>query len=137
MSAAAAKKHRKIGYMEIFKEIISILFGTDNGNSLRALVILVAIDYVTGVCVAIRKHELSSEIGAKGIAGKVMIFALVALSNVADTCLQFDSTALGSITILFYCANESISIIENAGRMGVPLPKKLIRFMTKLQEKSD
>ena len=140
--------------MEYLHNFLDLLFGTNNQKNLYAIVLLVFLDYVTGVCVAIRTRKLSSSIGARGIAGKVMIFALVALSNVVDTYLLAlilgtgrnyrrmhssigVSNVLESVTILFYCTNEVISIMENAGRMGMPIPQKLVSILQKLKEKSD
>ena len=123
--------------MEYLHNFLDLLFGTNNQKNLYALVLLFFLDYVTGVCVAIRTRKLSSSIGARGIAGKVMIFALVALSNVVDTYLLATGNVLESVTILFYCTNEVISIMENAGRMGMPIPQKLVSILQKLKEKSD
>ena len=53
------------------------------------------------------------------------MFALVALSNIVDTYFLNSAGALEAVTILFYCANEAISILENACKMGIPVPKKL------------
>lgn len=122
--------------METLGKVINILFGDDNNRMLHALIILVVLDYITGVCVAILEHKLSSKIGAKGIAGKVMVFVLVALSNVADTYFLLDGNALETVTVIFYCANESISIVENAGKMGIPLPEKLRSVLEKLKDKN-
>lgn len=88
--------------METLGKVINILFGDDNNRMLHALIILVVLDYITGVCVAILERRLSSEIGAKGIAGKVMIFVLVALSNVADTYFLLDGNALETVTVISY-----------------------------------
>lgn len=92
---------------------------------LGALILLVCLDYVTGVCVAVREKKLSSKIGAKGIAKKIMIFAMVGVSVIVDGLLIGGGLSLSSATILFYCANELISICENAAKIGLPLPKKL------------
>ena len=92
---------------------------------LGALILLVCLDYITGVCVAVREKKLSSKIGAKGIAKTIKVFAMVGVSVIADGLLIGGGLSLSSVTILFYCANELISICENAARIGLPLPKKL------------
>lgn len=97
--------------MHIIRSVTAILFGTENCNILYALMILVSLDYLTGICLAIRKKELSSSIGAKGIANKVMIFVLVSLSNVVDTYFSITGSAIEAITIMFYCTNEAITIV--------------------------
>lgn len=106
-----------------------------------ALILLICIDYITGICVAVREKKLSSKIGAKGIATKIMIFAMVGVSVVVDCLLIGAGLALSSATILFYCSNELISICENAANIGLPLPKKLITclksFRKGLQQDDD
>ena len=79
---------------------------------------------------------MSSSIGAKGIANKVMIFVLVSLSNVVDTYFSITGSAIEAITIMFYCTNEAISIIENAVKMGIPLPAKLVSCMKAFKSKN-
>ena len=122
--------------MHIIRSVTAILFGTENCNILYALMILVSLDYLTGICLAIRKKELSSSIGAKGIANKVMIFVLVSLSNVVDTYFSITGSAIEAITIMVYCTNEAISIIENAVKMGIPLPAKLVSCMKAFKSKN-
>ena len=104
---------------------------------LDALILLVCLDYITGICVAVRERKLSSKIGSKGLATKVTIFAMVWLSVVVDQLLIGAELALSRITILFYCSNEMISICENAAKMGLPLPQKLTRHLQNLQEHLD
>lgn len=100
-----------------------------------AMIGLVVLDYITGLCVAVKEKKISSKIGMKGIARKVMIFALIALSVILDQFfLQSDGT-VSTATILFYCTNELISILENAKRMGVPLPEKLLLLLEQLKIK--
>ena len=99
------------------------LGGTD--GFLLALVTLVAIDYATGVIAAFATGELSSSVGFKGIARKVMIFALVGLANILDVHVLGEGGVLRTTTIFFYLANEGMSIVENAARIGLPVPDKL------------
>lgn len=102
---------------------------------LFALILIVCLDYITGICVAVKEKKLSSKIGFKGLATKVMIFAMVALTAVIDYLLIGEGSALCNLTILFYCANELISICENANNMGLPLPEKLVSFLKEFQGK--
>lgn len=104
-------------------------------KTLYALLILVALDYITGICVAIREKKISSKVGAKGIASKVMIFAMVSLSAIIDRFLIGDGSALCALTILFYCANEIFSIMENANKFGLPLPKQLTKFLEEFKDR--
>jgi len=79
-----------------------------------ALITFVAMDYVTGVLLAIINKKVSSEIGAKGISKKACIFILVALGNIIDRYIIGAGSTLRTMLIMFYLSNEGISIIENA-----------------------
>lgn len=122
--------------MHILGATISLLFGDHNRNILHALILLVSLDYITGICVAVRKKKLSSSIGMKGIANKVMVFALVSLSSIVDRYFLPAGTAIEAVTILFYCANETISILENAAKMGIPFPEKLSTYIRAFKDKN-
>lgn len=92
---------------------------------LGVLLAFVIIDYVTGLLAAGSEGKLSSAIGFKGIARKVVIFLLVAVAHLIDVALGGNNDIFRDATIFFYIANELISIIENAGRAGLPVPEKL------------
>ncbi len=111
------------------------LFGAFD-SLIYALIAFVAIDYITGVLVAIHNRTVSSEIGFKGISKKVMIFALVALGNIIDQNIISSGSSIRTMIIMFYLSNEGISIIENAGKIGLPLPQKLKAILRQLN-KSD
>lgn len=117
----------------ILTPIATALGGWD--MALQVLVALVIVDYITGVIVAIFEKKLSSEIGGKGIAKKVMIFALVYVACLVDKATG--SEVFRMLTILFYCANEGISVLENAGKLGVPYPKQLKDILIQLKQKND
>ncbi len=119
----------------LFLERISEQIPASTKKLLGALILFVCIDYMTGICAAIHTQKLSSKIGAKGLSTKVMIFAMVALTAIIDYLLIGDGSALCSITILFYCSNELISICENANQMGLPLPQKLVEFLKAFQSR--
>ena len=89
---------------------------------LYALLGLTTVDYISGVIAAYTSRELSSAKGFKGIAGKVMIFCLVGAANVVDKLIFGEADTLRTAVIFFYIANESLSIIENAIKLGVPIP---------------
>ena len=97
---------------------------------LTLLLWLITIDYVTGVICAIVHKKLDSEIGGKGIAKKVGMLAVVAISNLVGQHVGVD---IRTFVIGFYIANESLSIVENAGRMGAPVPKKLLDLLEQLK----
>lgn len=92
---------------------------------LYALVAFVAIDYLTGILLAIYEKKVSSDIGYKGICKKILIFALVALGNIIDKYIIGSGSTLRTMLIMFYLSNEGISILENTAKMGIPIPQKL------------
>ena len=106
---------------------------------INALIALVALDYVTGVICAAANKRLSSEIGFKGLIKKALIFALVAVAGVADKVIPATNQAIRAAVILFYIANEAISILENAAELGLPVPEKLkaVLIKTKGEDKAE
>jgi toxin secretion/phage lysis holin len=111
------------------------LFGGTDGF-LYALVAFVVIDYITGVMCAIIDKKLSSEIGAKGIFKKVLIFALVGIGHIVDHQIFGDGSVLRTAVIFFYLSNEGISIVENAGFIGLPVPQKLKDVLAQLNSQN-
>ena len=106
-----------------------------NDGLLYALIVFVVVDYITGVLCAVVEKNLASSIGFRGIFQKVMIFLLVGIANVLDTKILGAGAMLRSAVIFFYVANEGISIMENAGRMGLPVPEKLKGVFRQLHDK--
>ncbi|WP_088313030.1 phage holin family protein [Bacillus cereus] len=104
-------------------------------TTLKVLVIMAAIDYLTGVIAAGFNGELKSKVGFKGIAKKVVLFLLVAAATQADAIVGTNS-ALREVTIFFFIGNELLSLLENAGRMGIPLPSALTNAVEVLGGKS-
>jgi len=99
---------------------------------LKTLIYLAVADYITGVIVAIYKREISSKIGYKGICKKAMMFFIVALANFVDNAVGAE--IVRNITIVFYISNEGISILENADKMGVPVPQKIREVLKQFKE---
>ncbi len=104
---------------------------------LYALVAFVVTDYLTGLMAAAVEKKLSSETGFKGIFRKVLIFMLVGIGHILDTRVIGDGSVLRTAVIFFYISNEGISIIENAGRIGLPIPQKLKAVLEQLKTKGD
>ena len=103
-----------------------------------ALIVFVVVDYVTGVMAAVIEKKVSSEVGFKGISRKVVIFCLVGIAHILDTQVIQTGSVLRTAVIFFYLSNEGISTIENAARIGLPVPKKLVNVLEQLKEdKSD
>ena len=102
-----------------------------------ALIAFVAIDYLTGVMCAIDDCTLSSEVGFRGICRKMLIFCLVAIGHIIDSTVIQSGSTLRTAVIFFYLSNEGISILENAGHLGLPIPKKLKTILEQLDEEDD
>lgn len=116
--------------------IISFLFG-DMEGLMVALIALIILDYISGVIAAAVEKRLSSEVGAKGIAKKIFMLLIVALANIVDINVIGDGHVLKTVTVVFYICNECISLIENAGRIGVPVPKKLLDVLEQLKNRDE
>lgn len=104
--------------------------------ALQTLLIVIVIDYLSGICRAIYKKELNSKVGAKGIIKKVGYLLIVALAVVLDRVIG-DTGAIRTLVIYFFVANEGISILENWGDMGLPLPQKIFDVLEQLKNDND
>ena len=104
---------------------------------LIALLAFVAIDYITGVMCAIVDKKLSSAVGFKGIFKKILIFALVGVGHILDTMVIGTGSVLRTAVIFFYLSNEGISLIENAGHLGLPIPTKLKAVLEQLHDRAE
>lgn len=98
-------------------------------------VTLMVIDYITGVIGAIYQKKLSSAIGFRGIIKKVLSVLIVGLAVSLQSIIPVD-IPLREITIVFFIANEGISVLENAAGI-IPLPKKLKEILLQLEGKSE
>lgn len=104
---------------------------------LFALLAFVVIDYITGIMCAVVDKKLSSAVGFKGIFKKVLIFALVGVGHILDTHVISTGSVLRTAVIFFYLSNEGISLLENAGHLGLPIPKKLKSILEQLHDRSE
>ncbi len=102
---------------------------------MTALLVLMVLDYVTGIMCAIVDKQLSSAIGFKGIFKKVLIIILVGIAHIVDMYVIRNGEALRSAVICFYMSNEGVSVLENAGRLGLPIPEKLKAILSQLHDK--
>jgi toxin secretion/phage lysis holin len=100
---------------------------------LQVLVYFVIADYLTGVLAAFCLKKLSSEVGARGIAKKVFIFLLVGIAYQID---MLAGTELVRVAVCaFYIGIEGLSILENAGKLGIPLPEVLTSALEQMQNR--
>ena len=104
---------------------------------LYALIAFVVIDYITGVMCAIINKQLSSEVGFKGIFRKVLIFLLVGIANIIDVQVIGTGAVLRTAVIFFYISNEGVSLLENAGHLGLPIPEKIKAVLEQLHDRAE
>ena len=117
----------------ILTTIVYYLGGLD--MALKTLLILMVLDYITGICKSIINKKVNSIIGLKGIIKKVGYLILVALSFLLDGVVG-DTGAIRNLVVYFFVANEGISILENWGAMGLPLPSKILEVLEQLKKEN-
>lgn len=103
---------------------------------LTALLALIALDYLTGLLKGVCNKNLSSEIGFRGIAHKVLTLLVVALAFVIETLVGLNFP-LREIVITFFIANEGLSVLENVAEAGLPIPSVLRKLLLQLRSKND
>lgn len=128
------------------KDIIcSILAGIGTGLvylwggfdvAMQCLLIAIALDYVSGIIKAFVLKQLSSTVGFKGILKKVGILVVVALAVLIDR-VTGESGAIRTLVIYYFVANEGLSIIENAGKAGLPIPHSIKEALQALKKQGD
>lgn len=114
--------------------IVGYIFG-EWSVLLQILLAFVIIDYVSGLLASGVEGKLSSKVGFKGIAKKIMIFVLVAVGHFVDKAIG-DGSMVQNAIIFFYLGNELLSILENAGRTGLPVPEQIKNAVDVLKGKS-
>lgn len=113
----------------------AFLGGTD--SLLYAIVAFTVIDYLTGMLAAINAHKLSSSVGFRGIARKILIFTLIGLAHLLDVHVLGTPGVLRTATIFFYLSNEGISVLENAGLLGLPIPNGLRQALDVIKQRGE
>ena len=101
-----------------------------------SLVVIMALDYITGVLSAIYNKKLNSKIGYKGILKKASYLLVIGLGVILDKLLG-QTGSVRTLIIYFFVANDGISILENVGEMNIPLPKKLKELLDQLKKDGD
>lgn len=131
--------------MEKLFNWISIWFGIVGGLCtywlggwdvlLKTIVFLAVVDYITGIIKAVYLKKLSSEIGFKGLLKKIVMFIVIAVAFVIQQLIG-GNIPLREVVIMFYIANEALSLLENAA-IFVPIPDKLKDVLLQLRDNSD
>lgn len=125
----------KSGYALFAAGVTAIFGGWD--MLMTALVAMAVADYVTGLIAAGISGSLDSRVGWKGILKKLLIFVAVAVAATVDMATGLEGHPLRAATCLFYIGNEGISIVENLGRAGVPIPARLAGLFQRLKDEND
>ena len=115
---------------------IGTFLGGEDGF-LYTLIAFAVLDYITGVMCAIVNKNLSSEVGFKGICRKVVIFILVGIANLIDVHIIGSGSVLRTAIIFFYISNEGVSLLENAGHLGLPIPVKIKSVLEQLHDRAE
>ena len=102
-----------------------------------ALINFMVLDYITGLMCAVIDKKLSSAVGFKGICKKVLILMLVGVAHIVDLHVVGTGDALRSAVVCFYLSNESVSMLENAAHLGLPIPEKLKSVLAQLHGRED
>lgn len=120
----------------VFGGIIAAVSGFIGGMDgiMYALIAFITIDYATGVSVAVKEKKLSSEVGFWGLVRKVCILALVGVAHYIDCYVMQSGDVIRTVAAMYYIGNEGISILENCGNLGLPLPPKLMTVMVQIRE---
>ena len=119
----------------VFGGIITAVSGFIGGMDgiMYALIAFITIDYATGVAVAVKEKKLSSEVGFWGLVRKVCILALVGVAHYIDCYVMQSGDVIRTVAAMYYIGNEGISILENCGNLGLPLPPKLMAVMVQIK----
>ena len=104
---------------------------------LIALIVFMVLDYITGIMCAVMDKKLSSAVGFRGICKKVLILMLVGVAHIVDLHVVGTGDALRSAVVCFYLSNESVSMLENAAHLGLPIPEKLKSVLAQLHGRED
>ena len=104
---------------------------------LITLIAFMVIDYITGIFCAVEDKKLSSAVGFKGIAKKVIGLMLVGMAAMLDYYVIKEGAVIRTAVIFFQISNEGISVLENAGHLGLPIPAKLKDVLEQLHKKGE
>ena len=104
---------------------------------LIALIVLMTLDYISGVMCAVIDKKLSSAIGFRGICKKALILMLVGVANIVDVHVVGTGSALRGAVISWYLSNEALSLFENAAHIGLPVPDPFKNALAQLHGRDD
>ena len=105
--------------------------------ALITLAVFMILDYITGMGASYITEEWNSETGSIGLVKKGTIILMIVLGVFLDRIVTGDTWIFRNIIVMFYIANEGLSVIENCGRIGLPIPKRLLNALEQLRTDND
>lgn len=116
--------------------VVSYLVG-DISTVLKVVALFMVLDYITGILVSFKFNKTSSKICKEGIFKKAGIFFVIIMAHQVDLLMPEKYPIVKTMVCYFYVGGEGISILENVGALGVPIPNRLINALEQLKEKKD
>lgn len=120
--------------LAVFGAIVGFLFG-DMRGCLVALICFIALDFITGVLTGVVEKNLSSEVAYRGIIRKLIEIIIVIASHMIDKYICGTGDVIMTAVCFLFISTEGISLLENAARLGVPIPNKLVETLSQLKVK--
>ena len=117
----------------VLATFFTYLFGSWD-LALQVLIVFMVLDYLTGVLRAYLIGQLSSEVGFKGLVKKCMILVVLIIGVMLDRILGTGTWVFRTLVCYFYIANEGISLLENVGNIGIPIPNKIRNALEQLNK---
>ena len=108
----------------VIATIFTYLFGGWDA-AIGVLIVLMVLDYITGVLNGYLTKTLNSEVGFKGLLKKFLILVVMIIAVMLDRLMNTGDWIFRTLVCYFYIANEGISLLENISLMGVPIPDKI------------
>jgi toxin secretion/phage lysis holin len=105
--------------------------------SLTILLVFMSIDMITGLIKGAMNGGLRSAIGFKGMARKATILLVIIIANMLDILVGGGVPVFRTMAVFFYVGNEGLSILENLGQIGVPVPKGIAKYIQQLKDNND
>lgn len=127
-------------YFNVIVAILATFFTYLFGSwdlALQVLIVFMILDYGTGVLYAYLTDQLNSEVGFKGLVKKCMILVVLIIGVMLDRILGTGTWMFRTLVAYFYIANEGISLLENVGNIGIPIPNKIRNALEQLNKNDE
>lgn len=127
-------------YFNVIVAILATFFTYLFGSwdlALQVLIVFMILDYGTGVLYAYLTDQLNSEVGFKGLVKKCMILVVLIIGVMLDRIVGNGTWVFRTLVAYFYIANEGISLLENVGNIGIPIPNKIRNALEQLSKDNE